>query len=431
MPTYLWTVRYDDYRKAAGLVLPFRISADDGDATDADVIQIERVDRGGTPKDAFSRPRPPDDVAIDGGTTVVPMQFDGDVVVEAKLNGRGPFAFILDTGGHDILTPAAAAALGLKPVGAGASGGSGAGTLPEQYARVARVDIGGMTMRHQLFYVIPLQFDTLERGARPPLAGILGLELFERCAVRLNYRDSTLSFERFSDHRPQHAGTAVPIVFSDHEPLLSAKIDGVSGDVGVDTGNSGALVIQGIWADAHGLKDKYRSGIPVQSFGSGGASPNWSVRADFEIAGQRFPRVIALYAADQKGSFSSRTESGNVGNQVLAHFTVDFDYLHGRLGFEPVPGYVPPPFSRAGVSAYKERADAFKVATVSPATPAAEAGIQVDDEIVAVDGIPSAQLSGWDLRRALRRAPGTKLSLSIVRAGQPQTAVLTLRELLP
>ena len=169
----------------------------------------------------------------------------------------------------------------------------------------------------------------------------------------------------------------------------------------------------------------------MQSFGSGGASPNWSVRADFEIAGQRFPRVIALYAADQKGSFSSRTESGNVGNQVLAHFTVDFDYLHGRLGFEPVPGYVPPPFSRAGVSAYKERADAFKVATVSPATPAAEAGIQVDDEIVAVDGIPSAQLSGWDLRRALRRAPGTKLSLSIVRAGQPQTAVLTLRELLP
>jgi Aspartyl protease/PDZ domain len=431
MTTYVWTVRYDDYRRAAGLVLPFRITADDGDVSEADVIQIERVDRARPTKDAFSRLRPPDDVTVAAGKTAVPIEFDGDVIVEAKLNGQGPFAFILDTGGHDILTPAAADALGLKPVGAGSSGGSGAGTLPEQYARVDRVDIGGMRMRNPLFSVIPLQFDTLERGARPPLAGILGLELFERCVVRLNYRDRTLSFERASDDRHQGAGTAVPIVFTDHEPLLSAKIDGVSGDVGVDTGNSGALVIQGIWADAHGLKDKYRSGLPVQSFGSGGASSNWSTRADFEIAGQHFPRVIALYAADQKGSFSSRTESGNVGNEILAHFILDFDYVHGQLWFEPAPGYTPPSFSRAGVSVYKETADAFKVATVSPGTPAAEAGLQADDEIVAVDGIASSQLSGWDFRRAVRRAPGTTLTLAIIRDGHPQTAVLTLRELLP
>ncbi len=431
MTSYVWTVRYDDYRKAAGSVLPFRISADDGDPSDADVIQIDRIDRARTTKEDFSRPRPPDDVAIAGGKTLVPMEFDGDVIVEAKLNGEGPFAFILDTGGHDILTPAAAAALKLKPVGAGASGGSGAGTLPEQYARVERVDIGGLSMRNQLFSVIPLQFDTLERGARPPLAGILGLELFERCAVQINYRAGTLALERASDHRPQGAGTAVPIWFSDHEPLLRAKIDGASGDVGVDTGNSGTLVVQGIWADAHGLKQRFQSGIPVLGFGSGGASSDWSSRADFEIAGQLFPRVIALYAADQKGSFSSRTESGNVGNQILAHFTLDFDYLHGQLWFEPVSGYVAPPFSRAGVSAYKERAEAFKVAAVSPGTPAAEAGLQSDDEILAVDGVPSSQLSGWDLRRALRRVPGTKLSLSIVRAGHPQTAVLTLREILP
>ncbi len=431
MPTYVWTVRYDDYRKVQGLVLPFRITADDGDLSGADVIQIDRVDQAGTAEEDFSRPRPPEDVAIAGGKTVVPIEFDGDIIVEATLNDRGPFAFILDTGGHDILTPDAAAALGLTPVGAGASGGSGEGTLPEQYARVDRVDIGGLRMRNQLFSVIPLQFDTLERGSRPPLAGILGLELFERCLVRLNYRDRTLAFERVSDDRHQGAGTAVPIVFSDHEPLLRARIDGASGDVGVDTGNSGALVVQGKWADAHGLKQKFRSGLPLSSFGSGGASSNWASRADFEMAGQHFSRVIAVYAADEKGAFSSRTESGNVGNEVLAHFTLGFDYLHGRLWFEPVPGYLPPPFSRAGVSVYKERADAFKVATVSPGTPAGEAGIKADDEIVAIDGMAAAQMSGWDFRRAVRRAPGTKLTLSIIREGHPQPTEVTLRELLP
>ncbi len=431
MTTYVWTVRYENYRKACGMMLPFKISADEGDPSNPEVVQIGSVDRTAATAEDFARPRPPDDVAVAGGKSVVPIEFDGDVIVEAKLNGQGPFAFIVDTGGHDLLTPEAARALGLTPVGAGLSGGAGEGTLPEQYARVERVDIGGMRMRNQLFSVIPLQFDTVERGARPALAGILGLELFERLVVQLNYRDRTLAFWPVSGFHHEGAGSAVPVLFSDHEPLLVAKIDGMPGDVGLDTGNSGALVVQGIWADAHGLKERMRSGFPVPSFGSGGISTSWSSRADFQIAGELFSRVIAYYAADAKGAFSSRTESGNVGNDILASFALTFDYTHGRVWFRPVPGFVPPPYNRAGLSAYKERADTFKVAAVSPGAPAADAGIHADDEIIAVDGIASRTLSGWDFRRVVRRAPGTKLSLSVARGGQRFEAVLTLRELLP
>jgi hypothetical protein len=431
MSTYVRTVRYDDYRKVRSLLLPFKITTEDGIAADTEVIQIDRVDRAGSANSEFGRPQPPDDFTIAGGKTVVPVDFDGDVIVEAKLNGQGPFAFILDTGGHDILTPDAASELGLRPVGAGASGGSGEGTLPEQYARVDRMDIGGMTMRNQAFTVIPLQFDTVERGAQPALAGILGLELFERFAMQLDYRDRTLAFEPLSGYRHQGGGSAVPIFFGDDQPLLVAKIDGVSGEVGLDTGNSGTLVVQGIWADNHGLKQQMTSGFPSLGFGTGGVSPNWTSRADLDLAGHLFPRIIAHYAEDKKGAFSSRTEAGNVGNDILASFALAFDYGHGEIWFEPVPGHVPQPFARAGVTVYKERAEAFKVAAVASRTPAAEAGLQVDDEIIAVDGTPSKQLSGWDFRRAVRRAPDTKMTLSIVRRGQPQTVVVTLRELLP
>ena len=197
MPTYVWTVRYGDYRKVNGLELAHRLAGDDGDANNPDVIQIGHVDRTLSSIDEFARPRVPNDVTIAGGKTLVPIEFDGDVIVEARLNGRGPFAFILDTGGHDLITPEAALALDLKPVGAGTSGGAGEGTLPEQYVRLDRVDIGGLSMRDQLFSVIPLQFDTVERGARPAIAGILGLELFERLIVRLNYRDRSLALSRF------------------------------------------------------------------------------------------------------------------------------------------------------------------------------------------------------------------------------------------
>jgi hypothetical protein len=429
MMTDVHTIRYDDYREDQGLSIPFKMTSDYGNA--AEVIQIEHIDRVEATADDFARPRPPDDFRIAGGRTVVPIEIDGDVIVEATLNGQGPFAFILDTGGHDILTPEAVAALGLKPVGAGESGGSGAGTVSEQYARVDRMQIGGMTMTNQPFTVIALQYGFVDRGARPPLAGILGLPLFERFAMQLNYREKTLTFESLSGYQHRGGGVAIPIFFSDDMPLLVAKIDGLSGDVGLDTGNSGTLLIQGIWADRHGLKQRLMSGFPTLGFGMGGASSSWSSRADFEIAGRRFERIIAYYAPDTKGAFSSRTESGNLGNEILANFTLDFDYGHGQIWFEPVPSPGQRPFDRAGFTALKERAEAFKVVAVAVGTPAAAAGLKVNDEIVAFDGTPAKQLSIWDSGRATRQLPNTKLTLSILRAGRPQTVVLILKELLP
>jgi hypothetical protein len=423
------TTRYDDYRESQGLSIPFKIVSDYGNAPD--VMQIEHIERVAVRAGDLERPRPPDDFAITGGKTVVPIEVDGEVTVEAMLNGRGPFAFILDSGGHDILTPEAVAALGLKPVGAGTSGGAGPGTVSEQYARVDRMQIGGMTMRNQPFTVIALAYDTVERGARPPLAGILGLELFERFAMQLNYHENTLTFQPLSGYEHRGGGVAVPIFFSDDMPLLVAKIENIAGDVGLDTGNSGTLIIQGIWADRHGLKQQLMNGYPSLGFGMGGASSNWTSRVDFEVAGQRFERIIARYAADSKGAFSSRTESGNLGNEILSNFKVDFDYGHGKIWFEPAPSPGPRPFGRAGVTAIKERAEAFKVVAVAAGSPAEDAGLKANDEIVAVDGTAAKELSGWDFRRAVRQPPNTKLALSILRAGQPQSVVLTLKELLP
>jgi hypothetical protein len=425
------TVSYDDYRKVRGTLLPFKIAADFGNPADTDVIRIDRIDVVGNTGREFEPLRTADDFTVAGGKITVPVDFDGDVIVEAMLNGQGPFAFILDTGGHDILTPEAAKSLHLNPVGAGSSGGSGEGTLPVQYAHVDRMDIGGATLRNQTFSVIPLQYDAIERGAKPVLSGILGLELFERFAMKLDYRNKTLSFEPLSTYRHDGAGVAVPIFFNDDNPLLKAAIDGISGDVALDTGNSGSVIVQGIWADAHGLKQQMMSGYSSLGFGAGGASSNWSNRANFEIAGSTFPHIIASYAADKKGAFSSRTEAANVGDRILANFTLDFDYGHDVIWFEPVPGFVYPPFGRLGLTTDKERSEAFKVAAVASGTPSAEAGLQIGDEIMSVDGVPSAQMSGWDFARVMRQPPGTKVELSIVRNGQQQSVTVILRELLP
>jgi hypothetical protein len=424
------TVHYDDYRSVGGTMVPFKITEESEGSPDVTTVQHAEAVHADARE--FVSPQPPNDFTIAGGVATVPIGFDGDVIVSAMLNGKGPFDFILDTGGHDILTPAAAKTLGLKGIGAGAAGGSGAQILTEQYTRVARMQIGGVTLNDQAFVILPLQFNTVERGAKPPLAGILGLELFERFQMSLNYRARTLSFRSLVS-APEGHGTPVAIRFTDDMPLFTATIDGITGDNGLDTGNSGALVVQGIWARANGLGETMRHGLETAGFGSGGMSRNWAVRADIGLAGLHFAHVAASYSEDKAGAFSSRTEAGNIGNQIYDNFTLTFDYARNKVWLDPAPGApLPPvPYQRAGLSVFKQNPDGFTVAVVMPGGPAAEAGLATGDEIVAIDGAPVRELSGWDFRRMIRKAPGARIKIAYTRKAEKRTATITLRELLP
>ena len=431
MPISIQTVRYADYRSVSGLALPHLIESSDSSSSNTDTVRIERWEaRPRMASDTFAAPKPPDDTALVGETTV-PIDNQGLISVEAKLNGRA-FEFILDTGGHNIITPEVAKILDLHPVGAGESGGSGSGTLPEQYVRIDRVEIGAATLRDQHFYVLPLQYNTVERGARAPLAGLLGLEVFERFAARLDYPNAQLTLRKLDGFRHTTGGVPVPIMFDDDEPLLVGRINGISGLFGLDTGNASTLIVQPVWARQHGLADSLKRGLELVSYGAGGASPNWASRVgSVEVGGVDLKQQVVRYAEDKAGAFSSRTEAANIGTDTLSNFVLDFDYMRGVIWFEFRPGHVARPFSRAGMSALKEDAESFRVILVLPDSPAAAAGLAPDDRILAVDGVPAARLSGRDLSDRLIQAPGTEVVLATARGGVARTAVVSLREMLP
>ena len=130
--------------------MPHTIETSDSSSPNKDIVRVDQWEpRKRVTKAAFAAPTPPDDTTLDGETTV-PLDIQGFIVVGARLNGRD-FDFILDTGGHNIITPEVAKLLGLHPVGEGASGGSGSGTLTEQYVRIERLEVGAATMRDQHF----------------------------------------------------------------------------------------------------------------------------------------------------------------------------------------------------------------------------------------------------------------------------------------
>jgi Aspartyl protease/PDZ domain len=432
MPTTVETVNYTNYKKVEGLLLPHRIITDEGTG-DFDTVEISEYHLNPAVDDrTFQPPRAPNDTTVANGRATIPVEIGNYITIEARLNGQGPFSFLFDTGGHAILTPEAVATLGLHPAGAGSAGGAGEGRLSVQFTRVDHMEIGKVTFREQNFLVIPLQYNTVDRGQRPPLAGILGLEILERLAVRLDYRGRTMTFWPRETYRHEGPGRAVPITFSDDIPLLRAQLADKVGDFALDTGNGGSLVIQHVWAENHGLADEMKRGVEVISFGSGGESRNWASRvSDFELADRSFHHIVARYAEDKQGAFSSRTEAGNIGADVLANFTLDFDYANSRVWFEFVPGFTPKPFSRGGLNLYKQDPHTVTVANVLQNGPAAKAGLRQGDAVITVDGKSAAALTGEELGSIFTQAPGTSVPILYTREGHETQTVLVLRELLP
>lgn len=435
-PTTLETEDFSDFRDVQGLLLPFTLTSTDGRPEDTAIrsIQTYRIS-GRVNASDFARPPDPANQKMIGGATFSQVAADmssGSPVVEAYVNGQGPLAFILDTGGHAILTADAAKQLGIAGQGNGASGGAGEGTISLQFGRVNSLRIGDAELTDFTVLIIPYDKSFSDRGpGKPPLAGILGLEIFERFAVTIDYAHGTLRLDTPSSFAPSGAGTALPILFQEDEPLTYASADGVRGLFGIDTGNSGRTVLFGDFLRANGFFRRYSAGLPTQSLGTGGVvtSSLHRLRA-LSFGGLTMHDFLTNFVVQQTGSFSSRTEAGNIGHDVLAQFTVTFDYARERLYLRPGPPLLQQ-FTRAGFAALtRDSANHIVVQSTIPDSPAADAGLQKGDVILSINGTPTENISADQSRALVRQPAGTALQLRVQSSAGLRDVTLILRDLL-
>ena len=99
----------------------------------------------------------------------------------------------------------------------------------------------------------------------------------------------------------------------------------------------------------------------------------------------------------------------------------------GQAGREPAT-----PLPPGDVGLELTRQYYLRVIAARDGSPAAKAGLRTGDYIRAIDDMPTREMSVWEGMRALRGAPGTKVSLTVIRgnAADPHVVELT-REALP
>jgi PDZ domain/Aspartyl protease len=432
-PTTTDVTTFADYRQASGLVLPFTVSSgtvfEPANSYKIDVTRYVISDR--VAASDFRKPLGEQNARMLGRalSTAVPVMLEGrQLMVWASIDGHSPMPFILDTGGHAILDTVAAHMLGLQGAGAGVSGGAGAGTIALQYTRVASVRIGGAVLVNQPFLIIPYPYSFYERGKRAPLAGILGLEWFERYAIRIDYAHRSLTLTPLGDFRYRGRGVAVPIRFQEDMPLARAAADGHAGSFGVDTGNASLLILYGDFLRRSGLLAKYAQGYTVRGEGTGGGNTGWLETLSSFVIGEHDMRNLAADFTQMKtGSFSSWTEAGDLGLTVLSRFTPTFDYAKQVLYLDSAshPFVVLP--NRSGLGFTKNEPAEFDVVAVRPHSAAAAIGIVAGDRILAVNGKDATDLSSADLLDVVTAAAGTAVQLTVRHATTTRNIRLILR----
>ncbi len=429
----LITTSFSDYRTVDGVKLPFKAVIDDGEGPKyLQTIMITRAEF--VPEQQASAYAPPHvtvtDFAIAGGakeaTTPIKV-INNHIYADVSVNGKGPFLFIFDTGGANLVTPAVAKELGLKSQGAVDVHGAGEGVMNAGFTKVNSVAIGKASIKSQPFVVLPLDAMSDVEGVTEK--GMIGFETFKRFVTRIDYAGGTITLIDPKKFDPKDAGTPVKFVFNGSIPEIQGTFEGEPGKFDIDTGSRAGVTLTKPFAEKIDFRVKHPKGIDcVDGWGVGGPSTGYVARGKMLMLGDvKVPGIVVSYATQKKGAFAGNEYAANIGSGILKRFIVTFDYNNKVMYLKPaaVPLTDVDTFDRSGMW-INDSKDGFKIVDVTAKGPADAAGLKTGDVIVSIDGKLAGETTLPDLRKRLRDdAAGAKIKLGLQNG---KAVTLTLRD---
>jgi hypothetical protein len=430
------TERYSDYRRDGPQLLAHAIESDpglgEGGISRLALLRCDYVPA--LPLSTYSLPRTPVTGAViaDGASSAaVPFRLlNNHIYVEGTVDGKGPYTFIVDTGGHTLLSPHLIKEVGLKPIGEAVTSGAGEKHGTTGFVHFDEIAIGSVRLRNQDGFATDI-YDKAIEGIR--VDGMVGFELIRRMVTTIDYGRHTITFTRPDRFEAgPESGVRVPFVFYDHLPNVPGRIGDLQARFDIDTGSRSTLDITSPFVTSHRLRDRFTKGtVAVTGYGVGGPARSYVVRMPSVAIGSiTIEAPVVDLSEARAGSFSDPNFDGNVGGALLKRFVVTFDYARQFIYLKPIEP-VPPDvgtFDRSGLW-INARGDGYEIMDVASGSAGSQAGLAVGDLITLVDGHPVTDAGLPDMRERLRsEQPGTQVQLTVRRASQVLNVTLVLRD---
>jgi predicted aspartyl protease len=265
------------------------------------------------------------------------------IVIQVKLNGKGPFNMILDTG-SDVATIdlATAKELGLNLKATGGQITGGGSEKPQVFlTQIAQVEIGSLASKN--IYAVALDLSRQSQVLGKPLHGVLGYSVLKNRVVQFDYPKRTIRFYSVSPYPKAETGTnnsrrvTLPFRLPDESPIIDdVYVNGKQIKAVIDTGGGGAyfaLMPEAI--TSLGLEQEMAQAEPDSgSMGFRGVvtSRKGKIKS-LRVGAINVDSPTVIFYPKGVGK-DNRKFGGAIGNAFLQDFVVTFDYPNKTVVFE-------------------------------------------------------------------------------------------------
>jgi hypothetical protein len=391
---------------------------------------------------AFAQPGSPQPEAAKPEPALLTLPFElasNKIYMQTDVNGEGPYPFVLDTGApFSVLDWDLADSLKIRVFHTGDVGGAGLGTVKLGTATGVRIAVDGLRYQPRRMEVIPLN-ETLSPAEGRDVMGLIGDDVLERFVTEFDFAGREVRLYKPHSYSYEGNGSKVPVTVQGHilarATVTFAGREPIDGRFIIDTGARIAVSLTTHVVNEHKLMEGDVKHVrTIVGWGLGGPLEHGLARAEqLKVGDVTFDAPTVTLSQDTRGVLASRSVSGIIGNEVLKRCRVIIDLPREELILEPTPAAMKAPFpadcSGLFITASGEGYRTFTVRDVAETTPAAEAGIKMDDVIDRVDGGPALRYTLEELRELLR-SPGKSYDIELKRGDERINVKLTTRDLI-
>ncbi|MDT4897847.1 MAG: hypothetical protein QOH25_2924 [Acidobacteriota bacterium] len=367
----------------------------------------------------------------------VPFELVGNLILmKAQVNDSAPLWFIFDTGAtHTVVDAERAKTLGLKARGRITATGS-AGTDIASRVRGVSVSLPGVELTNQTVYTLPVAFLSPLFGRH--LGGVIGNDIIGKFVVEIDYANQKLNFYEPSSYQYSGSGESIPLTIEkDGNVFTRAQVElegraPLTGKFEVDIGSTGSLELNTPFVKKHRLLSFISRSKQVNLGGIGGTAGAVTARINSVRLGRfELMNPIARFSQATKGDYASARYDGLLGGQIFSRFKMIVDLSRRRMILEP-NALISAPFEddMSGIELAGDGEDfsAYVINEVEAGSPAAEAGIQGEDILTAIDGRTASEFTLEEIRRMFKQN-GREYALTLKRGEKMIEVKLKLRRL--
>jgi len=356
------------------------------------------------------------------------------VIVQLKINGTGPYNFILDTGVGVMLITDPLLADSLNIVNKRTITIAGLGERANYEAIIAplvNVTIAGqLVSRNVSAAILKDDFFGLSNYAGIPIHGLLGSDLFNKLAIKISFSDSTLVVAHPGNMRIFRNPEKIPLTIEERKPYMKTQVILTDGTAKVkklliDLGAGHALSLEKI----DSLPEK--SIVANLGVGLNGLIDGHLARVgSISIGKYNIKDVITSFPSDDPSFKTSIPRNGSIGIGLLKRFDIIFDYQNSVM-YLKTNSNLKQTFEHdmSGISFHAggKDFDHLIVEKVDVGSAADEMGIQAGDEIVSINFKPVSKMSLQQVDDLLKSRDGRTILLELYRDTVTDRVLLTLK----